>query len=298
MISVVINTLNEEKNIAQAIQSVKWADEIIVCDMQSDDDTAVIAKRMGAKIFLHKRMGYVEPARSFAISKATGDWILILDADEEIPDSLAEKLQEFAREQNTVTTFVEVPRKNLIFNEWVKASGWWPDYLIRFFKKDKVTWSNTIHSKPKTEGQGIRLPDDDKFAIVHHHYEGITQFMERAVRYSEIQAKDLRTEGYKFSWQDLITKPLSEFLSRFFAHRGFEDGLHGLALGLLQAFAILLVYLRVWEMEGFEKKNLKLDDIHQVAKKGGEEITYWFKYGNLSKNPLTNFLQRARNKIS
>lgn len=298
MISVVINTLNEEKNIAQAIESVKWADEIIVCDMQSDDDTAVIAKRMGAKIYLHKRMGFVEPARNYAISKATGDWILILDADEEIPNSLAEKLQEFAKESNTVTTFVEIPRKNLIFGEWVKASGWWPDYLIRFFKKDKVTWSNAIHSRPKTEGQGIRLPEDEKNAIVHHHYTTLSQYIERMNRYSEVQAKELKADGYKFQWQDLLTKPLSEFLSRFFAHRGFDDGLHGLALALLQAFSFILVYLRVWEMEGFEKKNVKLDDIHQVTKKGGEEITYWFKYGNLSKNPLKNFLQRARNKLS
>src|SRR5688572_12024024 len=93
-ISVVINTFNEEKNIERAIKSVAWADEILVCDMHSDDNTAIIARKLGATVFLHKRVGFVEPARNFAISKASNDWILILDADEEIPGSLSDKFKE------------------------------------------------------------------------------------------------------------------------------------------------------------------------------------------------------------
>lgn len=296
-ISVVINTLNEEKNIERAIKSVQWADEILVCDMHSDDDTAVIAKKLGAKVIFHKRTGYVEPARNFAISKAEGDWIFILDADEECPEPLAKRLQEMVS-KNIVSTFVEIPRKNLIFDKWVKSSGWWPDYNIRFFKKGAVTWNNQIHRPPKTEGQGIKLPEEERWAIIHYHYTSVEQFIERLNRYSGIQAKELRDKGIDFTWTDLIQKPLREFLSRFFAQRGFEDGVHGLVLAFLQAFSELVVYLKLWEMQGFKEGSLKWDEITEQSIKGGEEINYWLKYGNLSKNPLKRALQKAKNKLS
>ena len=150
-ISVVINTFNEEKNIERAIESVEWADEILVCDMYSDDDTAVIAKKLGAKIIFHKRVGFVEPARNMAISKAEGDWVLVLDADEEIPSELAGKIREIISKDGVVT-HVEIPRKNIIFGKALNASMWWPDYNTRLFKKNSLTWGNRIHSKPKTEG--------------------------------------------------------------------------------------------------------------------------------------------------
>lgn len=295
-ISVVINTFNEEKNISRVIESVREADEILICDMHSEDNTTVIAKRLGAKVIFHKRTGYVEPARNFAISKAEGDWILILDADEQIPDSLFKKLRQIASESD-VTTHVEIPRKNIIFGSWVKESMWWPDYHTRFFKKGTVLWSEKIHSKPKTDGQGVALPAEERYAIVHDNYQSISQFILKMDRYTSIQARDLKKDGYIFDWKDLITKPLGEFLSRYFANRGFEDGLHGLALSFLQAFSHLVMYLKTWEMEGFEKKSIKLSEAEEVCKNGGKEINYWFKYGNLSKNPLKAFLQRSKNKL-
>lgn len=296
-ISVVINTLNEEKSIERCIRSVSFADEVLVCDMNSDDDTAVLAKKLDAKIIFHKRLSYVEPARNFAVSKAENEWVLVLDPDEEVPESLGNKLQEIAK-SNGVATFVEIPRKNLIFGKWVKASGWWPDLNIRFFKKGNVEWSNKIHIPPRTTGQGIRLSGEERWAIVHHHYDNVSQFLTRMDRYTTIQAKHLKEEGVEFSWVDLINKPLSEFMGRYFAQKGFEDGLHGFALAFLQAFSFLVVYLKLWELEGFEQRTLKLDEVQVEVGKAEEELKYWFKYGNLSKNPLKNFLQRAKNKVS
>lgn len=273
-ISVVINTLNEEKNIKRAVESVKWADEIIVCDMHSDDETVKIAKSLGAKVILHKKVGYVEPARNFAISKAMGDWILILDADEKIPESLSKRLQELVRKRIS-SDFVEIPRKNIIFGKWLKHTGWWPDYHIRFFKKGKVVWSDKIHSKPKTEGLRLTLPPEDRFAIVHHNYQSLSQFLERMNRYSEIEAKELKSDGYKFRWQDLISKPLDEFLSRFFANKGYEDGLHGLVLSMLQAFSFFVVYLKLWEKNGFKEQELAVSEFEREVKKVGEDVKYW-----------------------
>lgn len=295
-ISVVINTFNEEKYIEQAIKSVLWADEILVCDMQSDDNSAVLAKKLGAKVIFHKRLEFVEPARNFAISKASNEWVLVMDPDEEIPEPLSNRLKEIVKKP-IVSTYVEIPRKNIIFGKWMKASMWWPDYKPRFFKKGHVIWSDRIHRPPHTQGQGIKLPAAERWAYIHHHYDSVSQFIERLNRYTEVQAKELLRDGHEFKWPDLIQKPLSEFLGRYFANRGFEDGLHGLALSLLQTCSSLAVYLKLWEMKEFGQQELKLSDIKLETEKGVQEINYWFKYGNLSKNPLKKFLQRIGNKI-
>lgn len=292
-ISVVINTLNEEKNIERVINSVSWADEILICDMHSDDNTAVVAKKLGAKVIFHKRTGFVEPARNFAISKTEHEWVLIVDADEEIPEGLEGKLKDIISHPG-VTTFVEIPRKNIIFNKWIKSSMWWPDYNIRFFRKGKVAWTNKIHRPPEARGAGLDLPEDEKWAIVHHHYESVSQFLQRMDRYTKIQSMELKKEGYKFSWQDLISKPLREFLSRFFANRGYEDGLHGLALSLLQAFSFLAVYLKVWEMDKFKEQELKLEELELIKKQAGEELNYWFNKSEARGNLFKTFFKKFK----
>lgn len=275
-ISVIINTLNEEDNIQRAINSVKWADEIIVCDMHSGDKTVEIAEGLGAKVIFCKRENYVEPARNFAISQATNNWILILDADEEIPEELSRRLKDVVLKPMN-SDFVEIPRKNIIFGKWIEHTGWWPDYQIRFFKKDTVLWNNAIHSKPQTKGPGLSLPAQEKWAIVHNNYQTIGQFVERMNRYSTIQAEEILKEGYNFNWLDLLTKPLDEFLSRFFALKGFEDGLHGLSLSLLQAFSQLVLYLKVWEGISFKEQDMSLSELKQQKDKLSKTLDYWFK---------------------
>ena len=270
-ISVVINTWNEEKNIKRCLESVKWADEVIVVDM-SEDKTLEIAKKMGAKVFSHKYTFYVEPARNFAISKVNGDWIFILDADEEVSPSLAKTLQKLAKNKKGLTYF-RLPRKNLIFNKWIKHSRWWPDYNIRFFKKGNVCWSEKIHSVPLTSGEGTDLEAKEINAITHYHYQTISQYLERLIRYTEIQAKDLIDSGYKFDWRDMLKKPMGEFLSRFFAGEGYRDGLHGLVLALLQSFYELVKYLRVWEKEKFPDQEIK--GYQEVLEENVNDYLHW-----------------------
>ncbi len=296
-VSVVINTFNEEENIERALKSVGWADEVVVCDMHSEDKTVEIAKKHGARVVYHERTGFVEPARNFAISRAKNSWVLVLDADEEIPGTLADKLKEIATD-NSVTTFVHIPRKNMIFGKWVKASMWWPDQHIRFFKKEHMDWPKQIHGKPNPTGQGVSLPVEERWAIIHHHYTSISQYIERNSRYCAIQAKELVETGYQFDWKDLIRKPLNEFLSRYFAHRGFEDGLHGLILSLLQAFMFLQLYVRVWELQGFEQKQVDLRELKAQSDSGGKDLHYWFNFSSLSQNPVKRILQKAKNRLS
>lgn len=293
-ISVVINTWNEEKNIERAIKSVVWADEILVCDMHSEDKTVQIAKELGAKIVLCKKSDYVEPARNFAISHSIGPWVLILDADEEIPPSLALRLRQISQKMKEID-YVKIPRKNIIFGKWMMASMWWPDLNVRFFKKGRVEWTDKIHRPPKTIGEGLDLPAEEQFAIIHNHYKSISQFLDRMARYTKIQAVELIKEGYKFEWQDFARKPLSEFLSRFFANRGFEDGLHGLALSLLQAFSQLLVYLQVWEMKKFDEKNINIDEVKLLKQQAGKEFDWWINH--ISKTGFKGFIKKIKDKL-
>lgn len=271
-VSVVVNTYNEEKNISRCLESVRgFADEIVVVDMHSTDKTEEIVKKFGAKIFEHEYTRYVEPARNFALSRATGDWILIIDADEELSGTLRKKLEEII--ENNIFDYVEIPRKNIIFSKWIEHSRWWPDYLVRFFRKGKVKFSDEIHVPPSTTGEKISLEAKEENALIHHNFQTISQFIERLNRYSDIQSEELTKNGYKFNWKDVIVKSSNEFFSRFFAGNGYKDGFHGLALAILQSFSEATVYLKVWEKEGFPKDNLS--DISQVFEKIINNFLYW-----------------------
>ena len=273
-ISVVINTLNEEANLPNAVKSIRdLADEIIVVDMHSSDNTVEIAKKNGAKVYQFAKVGYVEPARNFAIEKATGDWVLILDADEEVPEKLSFTLKTLSQEEGV--DHYTVPRQNIIFGKWIKHSKWWPDYNIRFFRRKKVRWSSKIHQPPLTYGVGKDLPAKKSYAIIHHNYQSIDQYITRLNRYTSIQANALASDGYKFIWTDLIQKPTQEFLSRFFAAQGFKDGLHGLVLAILQAISEFVTYLKVWQSEQFANQQISINEINIQLNKSHNQLKWW-----------------------
>lgn len=299
-ISAVINTWNEAENLADCLNTLDFVDEIIVVDMESTDATKKIAKAYTDKVYNHPYVGYVEPARNFALAKASGNWVLIVDADERIPRTLANKLIDIAN--NDEADFVRIPRKNLVFGQWLKYSRWWPDYNIRFFKKGYVTWQDAIHSVPVTEGQEINLDPEPELAIVHHHYRTIDEFLKRMIRYTNQQAKELIVEGYQFNLADLISKPIGEFLSRFFAGEGYKDGLHGLVLSILQAFSAFVVYLKTWEKGGFPpQKDIVSDaDFRKLIASKFRELKYWLYTIkiHLTANKSERMVLKVRRKLN
>lgn len=274
-LSVVINTRNEANYLKNCLPHLGFADEIVVIDMESTDDSAKVASQYTDKVFKHKFISYVEPARNFGISKASGTWILILDPDEEVSPALAQRLLQIAK--NDEADFVKIPRQNIIFGEWLTHSRWWPDYNIRFFKKGFVTWQNEIHSIPQTSGRPLTLEAEKDLALIHHHYSTINEYLTRMIRYSDQQAKELVDAGYTFSFSDTVNKTVGEFLSRFFAGEGYKDGFHGLVLSTLQAFSALVVYLKVWESAGYPKERSIMEnkDWQQLFKERVKEIHYW-----------------------
>ncbi len=291
-VSVVINTLNEEHNIARAIKSVKnFADEIIVVDMESHDKTVDIAKKLGAKVFSHKPMNYVEPARNFAISKAKHEWIFILDADEEAPSELLSELKRVV--ESDLADFVRIPRKNLIFGKWMMHARWWPDYNIRFFKKNAVTWEDEIHSVPITDGRDFNVLDREELSILHHHYETIEQYIERMNRYTTIQSQELLLQDKKITLKDFIQKPTGEFVSRFFAGEGYKDGIHGLIVSMLQGLSELVVYAKLWQLQGFKEEHYTLHEVTNTITESQKDINYWKAHALLTeKSSITNRIKR------
>lgn len=278
-ISVVVTARNAEKTLAECLRSVKWADEIVLVDDESTDKTVSVAKQFTKHIYPHKSKGYVEPARNFSISKATNEWILILDADEEIPHQLSEKLREISGTSDEALSAVAIPRKNIIFNKWIRNStGWWPDYQTRFFRKGKVKWFDAIHSKPEVDGRTQELDQKEDLAIIHNNYETISDFLQRLDRYTSIEAQEHSQKGEKFDLEHTFKRAHEEFLSRFFAREGYRDGAHGLVLSLFESFSMLVVGTKMWEREGFIERtdrNLFLDLKEQFAKMHKEQ-RYWF----------------------
>ncbi len=273
-LSAVVNTKNCADSLERCLQSLSFADEIVIVDMHSDDDTVKIARQFTDKIFYHKDVGYVEPARNFAIDQAQGEWILVVDADEAIAPSLAAKIEELMADDDYESYFI--PRKNIIFKRWIKGAGWWPDYQMRLFKKGKVVWQDKIHSIPKIKGSSHRLPARDDYAIIHYHYQTIQQFIERMNRYTDVEA-----DGIKLKFEQMM-KPLllsfhQEFLNRFFSKKAIELENHGIVLSYLQSFYQLVTQLKLWEKQGFAEgsDNTSQVQVIQYLESVLSEYRFW-----------------------
>lgn len=273
-LSIVINAQNAEETLSRAILSVKKFDcEIIVIDQDSTDKTSVVAKKLGAKVFKHKSVDYVERARNFAISKAKGPWVLILDPDEEVPKELFSEIKKII--ENDSFDYFRIPRKNIIFGRFMKHSRWWPDYNIRLFKKGFVSWNEIIHAVPITQGKGSELPEKENLALIHYHYDSVEQYIKRMDRYTTVQAAHRLSENYNFSWKDLIEKPSREFLSRYFFGEGYKDGVHGLALSLLQSFSELILYLKIWQASKFKEEELPVREVISLMSDREKDTHFW-----------------------
>lgn len=295
-ISAVIIVRNEASGIEECLSSLSWVDEIVVVDDSSTDDTAQIAKKYTKHVYAHKSVGYVEPVRNFAIEKASNEWILLLDADERIPKSLAKHITALVNTSDPSDAY-SIPRKNIIFNKWIQHTGWWPDHNIRLFKKGKVTWSNIIHSKPEVQGKLIELEPKEELAITHLNYTTVAQFLEKMLRYTDVEAQEYYDSSKKVTVGTFITLPAQEFIRRFFAGKGYKDGVHGLVLSILQSVSVFLVVVKVWEKQGFEPKE-ETNILGAVQKEGTgmyKEFMYWF--ANELLKTEKNAIRKAKLKL-
>ncbi len=252
-LSVVINTLNEEANIAACVASVRWAQQIIVVDMMSEDQTASIAEGLGCEVFTHPRSGYVEPAREFAVSKARNNWVLILDADERCSEGLAAWIQ--ANLASARFCGVSIPRRNHIRNQWVKCCGWYPDSQLRLLNRKSAVFSREIHKAPVVGGAVLKLESGGPAYLLHFAVASMGDRLHKLVRYSEISARFLSEKGKKGSAPMILVRVLWSFVSSYFLRGGIFNGGLGLVLSMERANATFMKYAIFWDAESAKPKS-------------------------------------------
>lgn len=277
-ISVVTSVYNEEKNLPELLESVRWADEIIVVDNSSTDKTASIAKRYTDKIYQRPNLKMLNTNKNFGFEKASREWILNLDGDERVTSSLRDEVLEKTQKKSGKDTEVVgfyIPRKNIIFSKWIKHGLWWPDYQLRLFKKGKGKFPcQHVHEKIKVEGETAKL----KNPLRHYNYRTVSQFIQKLDRiYTENEVENLIKSGRKINWYEAIRLPVADFLSVFFKREGYKDGLHGLVLSLLQSFYALIVFAKAWEKQKFWEYNPDhfLKEVSQEFNQAGKDYLFW-----------------------
>jgi glycosyltransferase involved in cell wall biosynthesis len=270
-LSVVVSAYNEEKTLARCLASVPFADEIIVVDNESRDSTVEIAKKFTKKIYSQKNILMLNTNKNYGFAKSTGDWILNLDADEEIPKELAGEIETIIRSNPKENGFW-IKRKNIIFGKWITHGLWWPDKQIRLFRRTKGKFSCMhIHEYVNVEGQVGELAEP----YLHYNFESVHQYLTKIERASSSEAISLRDMDHQLVWYDAIRFPLSDFLKIYFAQCGYKDGLHGLVLALFQAFYSFAVFAKYWEMHKFPERDVAANSAMSEMARGWKELHYW-----------------------
>lgn len=294
-LSVVISAYNEEARIEDCLRSVSLADEVILVDNTSSDATIQIGKKLGAKVFNRPNNPMLNVNKNFGFTKATGDWILCLDADERLTPTLVKEIEENINKESVPNGFW-IPRKNIIFNKWIQNSIWWPDYQLRLFKKGYGRFPEKhVHEYITVEGQTEKLTNP----MVHENYSSVSQFLYKLDKiYTESEVENYISSGKNVEWWDALRFPIKDFVKTYFAEKGYKDGLHGLVLSFLQAFYAEVVFAKIWEKKGFQEKNISLPEISKEFKKAKNEIDYWIRSAFLDeeKNPFKKVAHRIFRK--
>lgn len=232
MISVVINTYNAEKHLRKVLDSVRSFDEIVICDMESTDSTIAIAKEYGCKIVTFEKKDYniVEPARNFAIQAATHPWVLVVDADEvvtpELHDYLYRHIAKASAEEG-----IYIPRRNYFMGRFMHAL--YPDYILRFFRKDVTDWPPIIHVQPNVQGTVIRAPKNEGLAFEHLADDSVSDRLRKTDIYTNNELKKKANKKYG-AWA-LLTRPTHRFIKNYFLKGGIRDGIPGFIYACLEA---------------------------------------------------------------
>ncbi|NCN45663.1 MAG: hypothetical protein COU63_03285 [Candidatus Pacebacteria bacterium CG10_big_fil_rev_8_21_14_0_10_36_11] len=298
-LSVLIHTKDVAETLEKTLSSVKFADEIVIVDMESSDDTLKIAKKYTNNIFHHEDVGYADPARNFAISKATNEWILVVDADEVISEELREIILETINNKDSADIY-HLPRKNFVFNKWIMKTGWWPDYQPRLFRKGTVSWQVGVHRLPDMTGTQEKFPAEEKYAIEHANYIDTSHFIKKLNHYTSIQAIE-RLDTNKQNKEQYSTNKLFEIFANELAKRslmmnGTEEGLHGTSLSFLQATYEAVIYLKQWGETGY--KETKPEDFGATLNHIQKIWRYWWAdYKVRHSSGLTSIYWRIRRKL-
>ncbi len=241
-LSVTIITKNEEGNIARCLSSVSFADEIVVLDSGSEDRTVEIAKGFTDRVVETDWPGHVKQKQR-AVDMAAHDWVLAVDADEEVTPLLRESIQ--AALQTGDKDAYELTRKVFYLGRWINHCGWYPEWRIRLFDRKKGEWGGyDPHDKVETTGSVGKLVGD----LHHYSYRDVNHHLTRINEYTSIMARQYFEKGRRAKFHDMLLRPPLNFLKKYFFQLGFFDGVAGFAICALASYYVFLKYLKLWEM--------------------------------------------------
>ena len=239
----------------------------------------------------------MEVVKDCVFAEVAGGCVVISDAVVVVTEELASEIKKIVKRPSESASGYWIPRKNIIFKKWIKSDMWWPDYQLKLFRRGKGSFDkNQVHKPLKVEGETEKL----EMPLIHNNYSSISQFIIKLNNYTDIEAENLSAE-YEFNWLDAIRFPINDFVKTFFLQKGYQDGLHGLVLSMLQAFYMEVVFAKLWEKREFkevERDNF-VEEVGQELKNSRSKIMYWIKTVliNKSKNSIKKIILKASRKI-
>jgi glycosyltransferase involved in cell wall biosynthesis len=244
-LSVVVVTKNEEDRLRACLESVVWADEIVVVDAESEDKTVAIAREFTDRVVVRPWPGYATQ-KNAALDLATGDWVLSLDADEVVSGALRTEIAAVLTADGPGDGYA-VPRRNIFWGRWVRHGGLYPDWQVRLFRRGRGRFgARAVHESVTVEGRVERLGGH----LEHRSYRDLSDFLARADRYATLAADEAVARGRRAGAMDLVLRPLGRFLGMYVIGRGFLDGWRGFLLAALYAYYVLIRSAKIWEKTG------------------------------------------------
>jgi glycosyltransferase involved in cell wall biosynthesis len=259
-LSCCVIACNEECNIRRCLESVSFADElVVVVDARSSDATEKIAREIGARVIEHPYQGNIEQ-KNFALAQARGQWVLSLDADEAITEPLAREIRSVLAAPPAHIDGYAINRVTYHLGRWIRHGDFYPDWQLRLFRRDRGQWSGVNpHGRVRLNGRTSRLDGECE----HYSYRDLADQIDRIQDFSSIQARASRAAGSQVRTRDMILRPPARFLRAYLLKQGFRDGVPGLVIAAATAFHVFLKYAKLWELE-------RVDPSEDTARNAGK----------------------------
>lgn len=257
LVSAVIITFNNDETIEKVLDSLLWADEIVIVDSGSKDKTLSICESRNCRIY-HRNFDNYSAQKRYAVEQAKNNWILSVDGDEVLSDGLIEEIQNQLKDNPILFAGYKIPIGNYFYNRLIRHGGWFPDYHLRLFDKTRGGFNlYPVHESVEVNGNVKTLNN----MIKHYCYRDITRYMEKINKYSTLTAegifKDQKRKFFLTYSLNLLLRPVFTFILRYFVKLGFLDGKEGLVLNLFHSYYVFSKYAKLWELEYRDSRRLK-----------------------------------------
>jgi glycosyltransferase involved in cell wall biosynthesis len=239
-LTVTVITRNESANILAALESVSWADEVVVVDSHSTDDTVALARQRTGRVFVRDWPGF-SAQKNFAAEQASHDWILSLDADERVTPALADEIRALLRAQPPLRGY-RIPRVSFYLGKWIRSTDWYPDFQLRLYDRRVSAWAGAVHEGVEVTGGVGRLRAD----LAHVPYRDISHHLQTIDRYTTLAAEQMRDRGKTVGVGGVALRPVGAFLRNYVVRGGWRDGSVGFVVSVLNSYYVFVKFAKLW----------------------------------------------------